>query len=96
MRKPLFTIAIGLMLVPGLAFAECKVFTSSQLRQIIIQKSIKVGMRAADVERSWGKPTKIRRAYPGGDEWEYWSPAGDQVVTFGANGCVVGWHTHRD
>lgn len=96
MRHPLFSAIVIGLLVTGTAHAECKQFTSSQLRQAIIQKTIKVGMQAADVERSWGKPTKVRSAYPGGDEWEYWSPAGDQVVTFGPHGCVTGWYTHRD
>lgn len=88
-------IVVGLLL-PAAASAECRVFTSSELRQAVIQKTIKVGMKAADVERSWGKPTKVRHSYPGGDEWEYWNPSGDQVVTFGADGCVTGWYTHRD
>lgn len=97
MRNQIFSIiAVGLLLAPAVASAECRQFTSSQLRQVIIQKTIKVGMKAADVKRSWGEPTKVRHAYPGGDEWEYWNPSGDQVVTFGQHGCVTGWYTHRD
>lgn len=97
MRRYIFgTIALGLLLSPAIASAECTHFPSNELRQAIIKKNIKVGMKAADVRRSWGKPTKVRNAYPGGDEWEYWNPAGDQVVTFGSHGCVTGWYTHRD
>lgn len=97
MRNQLFSIiAIGLLLMPAVASAECRQFTSSQLRQAIIQKTIKVGMKAADVKRSWGEPTKVRHAYPGGDEWEYWNPAGDQIVSFGPGDCVTGWRTARD
>lgn len=78
------------------ADAGCAHYSSSQVRTFAIKKTIKVGMTRAQVERSWGKPTKVRNAYPGGDEWEYWNPAGDQVVTFGSHGCVTGWYTHRD
>lgn len=68
----------------------------SELRQAIIQKTIRVGMKAADVKRSWGEPTRVRRAHPGDDEWEYWHPAGDQIVSIGPDGCVTGWRTARD
>lgn len=74
----------------------CANYSSSQVRTFVIKKIIKVGMTDSDVKRVWGDPTKIRSAYPGGDEWEYWNPAGDQVVTFGQHGCVTGWYTHRD
>src|SRR5690606_42137210 len=76
--------------------AECRSFTSSELRQAIIQKTIRVGMKAADVKRSWGEPTRVRRAHPGDDEWEYWNPAGDQIVSIGPDGCVTGRRTARD
>lgn len=95
-----FTALAGLIggAFAGAAHAQqaCAHYTSSELRTFVIQKTIKVGMKAADVKRSWGEPTKVRHAYPGGDEWEYWNPSGDQVVTFGQHGCVTGWYTHRD
>lgn len=97
MRPTLIFIALlGAALLPAVASAECKNFNSSEVRTAVIKKTIMVGMAAGDVKRTWGEPTKVRSAYPGGDEWEYWNPAGDQVVTFGPQGCVTGWYTHRD
>lgn len=98
MPRHIFSIvALGLLLLlPAIASAECKSFSSSELRQAVIQKTIKPGMKAADVKRSWGEPTKVRHAYPGGDEWDYWNPSGDQIVSFGPGGCVTGWWTARD
>lgn len=94
----LYAVAVAFVLagIPTLVAAECRAFTSSELRQAIIQKTIRVGMKAADVKRSWGEPTRVRHAYPGGDEWEYWNPAGDQIVSIGPDGCVTGWRTARD
>lgn len=99
----LFVVFMALGAMVGSAFADarqseppCAHYTSSQLRSFVIQKTIKVGMTRDQVKRSWGEPTKVRTSYPGGDEWEYWNPAGDQVVTFGSHGCVTGWYTHRD
>lgn len=97
MRTRLIFIALlGTALLPAAASAECKNFSSSEVRKAVIKKTIMVGMVPGDVKRSWGDPTKIRSAHPGGDEWEYWNPSGDQVVTFGPEGCVTGWYTHRD
>lgn len=94
----LYAVAVAFVLagIPTLVAAECRAFTSSELRQAIIQKTIRVGMKAADVKRSWGEPTRVRRAHPGDDEWEYWNPAGDQIVSIGPDGCVTGWRTARD
>lgn len=95
--KVIFAALLMLIAAPVLATdAGCISYTSSQLRSFVIQKTIKVGMTRDQVKRSWGEPTKVRTSYPGGDEWEYWNPAGDQVVTFGSHGCVTGWYTHRD
>ena len=97
MRILLIIIALlGAALLPATASAECRNYSSSEVRKAVIQKTIMVGMAAKDVERTWGTPTKVRSAYPGDDEWEYWNPSGDQVVTFGQHGCVTGWYTHRD
>ena len=95
--KVIFAALLMLFAISAVANdVGCITYNSSQLRAFVIQKTIKVGMTPAQVKRSWGEPTKVRRSYPGGDEWEYWNPAGDQVVTFGAHGCVTGWYTHRD
>lgn len=97
MRTRLMFIALlGTALLPAAASAECKNFSSSEVRKAVIKKTIMVGMAPGDVKRSWGDPTKIRSAHPGGDEWEYWNPAGDQIVSFGSDGCVIGWRTARD
>lgn len=93
----LIALVAAVLSQPSLAQDHgCITYNSSQLRTFIIQKVIKVGMTPDQVKRSWGEPTKVRTSYPGGDEWEYWNPAGDQVVTFGSHGCVTGWYTHRD
>ena len=83
-------------MIPATANADCKNYSSSEIRKAVIQKTIKAGMAAGDVKRSWGEPTKARSAYLGGDEWEYWNPSGDRIVSFGADGCVTGWRTTRD
>lgn len=91
-------LALCALMISGLASADvgCIDYSSSDIRKFAIQKTIKVGMTGAQVERVWGEPTKVRPRYPGGDEWEYWNPSGDQIVTFGQHGCVTGWYTHRD
>ncbi len=76
--------------------AGCIAYSSSDIRTFQIKKIIKVGMREADVKRVWGNPTKIRHNYPADNEWEFWNPTGDQIVTFGRHGCVTGWYTARD
>lgn len=95
-RLTVYAVALGLISMPFMAHADCRMFTSHELRQAIIKKAIKVGMKTTDVKRSWGEPTKVRHAYPRGDEWEYWHPTGDQIVSFGPGGCVTGWRTVRD
>lgn len=98
-RYVLGIAALGVATLTQPALAQdigCVTYNSSQMRTFVIQKVIKVGMTQAQIKRSWGEPTKVRNAYPAGDEWEYWNPAGDQVVTFGSHGCVTGWYTHRD
>ncbi|QJD58197.1 hypothetical protein HG264_04330 [Pseudomonas sp. gcc21] len=93
----LATVCIGLASQAAAAQdAGCINYSSSDIRTFQIKQIIKVGMKAADVQRVWGEPTKIRQRYPGGDEWEYWNPAGDQVVTFGQHGCVTGWYIARE
>lgn len=91
---------MGGLLFSGMANAQaqqgCMNFSSSQIRTMQIKKEIAVCMTGAQLERVWGKPTKVRKNHPGDDEWEYWNPSGDQVVTFGPQGCVTGWYTHRD
>ncbi|PRB80529.1 hypothetical protein [Pseudomonas sp. MYb185] len=83
------------MLYTGAISAECRTFNSNELRTLVIQKLIKEGMTAQQVERSWGKPTKVRHNSRG-NTWEYWNPGGDQIVEFGRDGCVAGWYTARD
>jgi len=97
--KPLSAVLFFLFAVPLLctsaASADCRTFNSNELRTLVIQKLIKEGMTAQQVERSWGKPTK-KRSNSGGNVWEYWNPSGDQIVEFGRDGCVAGWYTSRD
>lgn len=88
-------VLLGTVLLPVAANSECRNFNSSELRTLVIQKLIKEGMTAQQVERSWGKPTKIRHNSRG-NTWEYWNPSGDQIVEFGRDGCVAGWYTARD
>lgn len=75
---------------------DCVNYSRSDIRTFQIKKTIKSGMKEADVKRIWGEPTKIRHNYPGDNEWEYWNPSGDQIVRFGQHGCVTGWYTARD
>src|SRR5690606_32265722 len=74
----------------------CVNYSSSDIRTFQIKQIIKPGMKEAEVKRIWGEPTKVRHNYPGGDEWEYWNPSGDQIVTFAQHGCVTGRYTARD
>lgn len=93
-------IAGALILVAGVMHAgsvaaECRHFSTSELRRMAIKEVIKIGVTADHVERAWGKPSK-KRSESTGDVWEYWNPTGDQLVEFGLDGCVKGWRTQRD
>lgn len=49
MRIALIIIAlIGAALLPATASAECRNYSSSEVRKAVIQKTIKVGMTAGD------------------------------------------------
>lgn len=96
MRNCLITFAlVAAVLLSAAANADCRDFNSSELRSLVIQKLIKEGMTAQQVERSWGKPTK-KRSNSSGNVWEYWNSSGDQIVEFGRGGCVSEWWTARD
>lgn len=82
-------------LLPGAVQAECREFSSSELRTMVIRHTIKLGVSAEHVERAWGEPTKIRYN-SAGQIWEYWNPAGDELVEFDIHGCVTSWRTVRE
>lgn len=82
------------LLYTGTAAASCKYFSANEMRGIVSKKEIRLGMSQRDVERSWGKPTKAR-VDSTGPVWEYWNAAGDQIVKFSPEGCVVHWTTVR-
>ena len=94
----ILTVATGSLTAPVVvAQADgCVNYSSSDIRTFQIKQLIKAGMKEVEVKRIWGEPTKVRHNYPGGNEWEYWNPSGDQIVTFGQHGCVTGWYTARD
>jgi len=91
----IIAVALAFSLLPTMAAAECRTFTSGEMRNLVIKGLIKEGMTERQVERSWGKPTK-KRSNSSGNVWEYWNPTGDQIVEFGRDGCVRGWRTMRD
>jgi len=91
----LTTLCIASALPGSQLLAECRHFSSSELRRMAIQQVIRIGVTQQQVERSWGKPSR-KISNSDGDIWEYWNPAGDQLVEFGLDGCVSRWWTVRE
>lgn len=91
----LTALCIASLMPAGKLQAECRHFSSSELRRLAIQEVIKIGMNQPQVERCWGKPNR-KISNSDGDIWEYWNPTGDQLVEFGLDGCVSAWRTVRE
>jgi len=72
--------------------SACSNASSSEVRRSIIEEKVFVGMRQADVERAWGKPSRINRSSYGDDQWVYDRAASSQYVYIGAEGCVTAWN----
>lgn len=66
----------------------CLPYSSQEIRKMVIQKDIVVGMKATDVVKAWGKPFRINRSSHGSDQWVY-----DRTYVYiDRFGCVEAWN----
>lgn len=72
--------------------SACTDMSSTEIRKRVIQQNVFVGMREADVIKSWGKPTKVNRSSYGSDQWVYDRGDSSQYVYLGPEGCVTAWN----
>lgn len=69
-------------------FNHCGDLTQVDIVHLTSNRKVKVGMTAADVEKSWGSPDKVNRSSYGSDQWVY----DDQYVYVDGSGCVTAWN----
>lgn len=72
--------------------SACTDIGSTELRRRIIEQKVFVGMKQADVVRSWGKPASVNRSSYGDDQWVYDRGGSAQYVYIGSEGCVTAWN----
>ncbi|WP_395504659.1 hypothetical protein [Ectopseudomonas hydrolytica] len=70
----------------------CTNLSSTEVRKRVIEQTVFVGMRQADVIKSWGKPSRVNRNSYGKDQWVYDRGNTAQYVYIGPEGCVTAWN----
>lgn len=74
-------------------YNQCGDLTQVDIRSLVGNRQIQVGMTAEDAAESWGRPSKINSSSYGNDQWVYSRANGDsQYIYVDGNGCVTAWN----
>jgi hypothetical protein len=72
--------------------SSCVFISSTELRRLKIQHTLKLGMKSKDVLGAWGSPNYINKHSMGKSQWVYHVTGGAHYVYL-KDGCVTSWST---
>jgi hypothetical protein len=75
------------------SYNHCGDLTQVDIRHLIGNTSIQVGMTSEDVIEAWRRPDRINRSSAGNDQWVYdRENYRTQYVYVDGSGCVTAWN----